>query len=96
MVGPHTQNFRDIISIFQNANAITVVSGFRVGDTKADLTDVVLTLLANTSEREALGHRAAEVMKQHTGASGRSAKALQQLIAAPSAGNKTPTEQTVQ
>jgi 3-deoxy-D-manno-octulosonic-acid transferase len=96
MVGPHTQNFRDIISIFQNANAVTVVSGFRVGDSKADLTDVVLTLLANTSEREALGRRASEVMKQHAGASARSAKALQELIAGSSAGNKTPTEQPVQ
>jgi 3-deoxy-D-manno-octulosonic-acid transferase len=90
LVGPHTENFRDIVSIFQSANAVTTVTGFRAGNNKADLTDVVLTLLANTSEREALGQRAAAVMKQHAGASRRTARALTELMANSSGGTTTP------
>lgn len=95
LVGPHTENFRDIIAIFQSANAVTTVRGFRMGNSNADLSDVVLTLLANTSEREALGRRAAEVLKLHTGASSRTAKALQELMAGSSAPERTPMEQPI-
>jgi 3-deoxy-D-manno-octulosonic-acid transferase len=95
LVGPHTENFRDIISIFHSANAVTTVTGFRVGDARADLTDVVLTLLANISEREALGRRAAEVMRQHKGASSRTAKALTGLMAGSSTVSGQSMEQPV-
>ncbi|HLQ51172.1 MAG TPA: hypothetical protein VK129_06710, partial [Terriglobales bacterium] len=80
LVGPHTENFRDIVGIFQSANAVKIVCGLRVGNTKADLSAVVLELLENASEREALGRRAAEVMKLHTGATSRTARALQALM----------------
>jgi len=81
LVGPHMENFRDIVAIFQDANAVKTVHGFRVGDVKADLSAVVLQLLESTSEREALGQRAGEVMKLQTGATARTAKALQELMA---------------
>ncbi len=80
LVGPHTENFRDIVGIFQSANAVKIVRGFRVGNTKADLSGVVLELLENASEREALGRRAADVLKLHTGATSRTARALQALM----------------
>jgi len=51
-----------------------------VGNTKADLSAVVLELLENASEREALGRRAADVLKLHTGATSRTARALQALM----------------
>ncbi len=80
LVGPHTENFRDIVGIFQSANAVKIVRGFRVGNTKADLSAVVLELLENASEREALGRRATDVLKLHTGATSRTARALQALM----------------
>src|SRR6266849_2748003 len=80
LVGPHTENFRDIVGIFQSANAVKIVRGFRVGNAKADLSGVVLELLENASEREALGRRATDVLKLHTGASSRTARALQSLM----------------
>ncbi|HZR27852.1 MAG TPA: 3-deoxy-D-manno-octulosonic acid transferase [Terriglobales bacterium] len=81
LVGPHVENFRDIIAIFQGANAAKTVRGFRVGDRKADLTEVVLQLLEDAVERQALGRRAAEVLRLHAGATARAALALQELAA---------------
>jgi len=101
LVGPHVENFRDIIAIFHAANAVKTVRGFRVGDMKADLSEVVLQLLEDTAERQALGRRAVEVMKLHTGATGRTAKALQELIAQssvadPATTNFGATERSIQ
>jgi 3-deoxy-D-manno-octulosonic-acid transferase len=95
LIGPHMENFRDIVAIFQTANAVKTVRGFRVGNVKADLSDVVLQLLENTSEREALGRRAAEVMKLQTGATARTAKALQELMTSSSIANPPLREQSI-
>ncbi|HTD23231.1 MAG TPA: 3-deoxy-D-manno-octulosonic acid transferase [Terriglobales bacterium] len=95
LVGPHMENFRDIVAIFQTANAVKTVHGFRVGNVNADLSNVVLQLLENTSEREALGQRAAEVMKLQTGATARTAKALQELMTSSSVVNPPLREQSI-
>jgi 3-deoxy-D-manno-octulosonic-acid transferase len=100
LVGPHVENFRDIIAIFHAANAVKTVRGFRAGDMKADLSEVVMQLLEDAAERQALGGRAAEVMKHHTGATTRTAKALQELIAQgsganPAAANPEATERSI-
>jgi 3-deoxy-D-manno-octulosonic-acid transferase len=95
LVGPHMENFRDIVAIFQTANAVKTVHGFRLGNVKADLSNVVLQLLENTSEREALGQRAAEVMKLQTGATARTAKALQELMTSSSVVNPPLREQSI-
>jgi len=96
LVGPHVENFRDIIAIFQAANAVKTVRGFRVGDIKADLSEVVLQLLEDAAERPALGRRAAEVLKLHTGATERTAKALQELLTAAPSANPLVTERSIQ
>ncbi len=48
LVGPHTENFRDIVGIFERAEALRVV-------TPESLAPTVLALLENDAEREAFG-----------------------------------------
>ena len=75
LVGPHTENFRDIIGIFEQAGAVRVVSpeGF-AGE--------LLRLLDDAGAREELGRRAAEVVRQQRGANERTLAALAKLLAA--------------
>jgi len=74
LVGPHTENFRDIIEAFRKADALQVV-------TAQSLTATVLQLLENDNERKALGCRAAEVMRWQRGATERTVSALLELLA---------------
>ena len=73
VVGPHTENFRDIIGVFQRDNALRVV-------TPESLTPTVLELLHDDAERARLGQRALEMMKQQQGATERTVAALLQLL----------------
>ena len=77
MVGPSTENFRDIITVFQRADALCVV-------TPASLTSTVLALLQDEAERARLGQSALDVMRQQQGATERTIAALLQLLAAES------------
>ena len=74
LVGPSTENFRDIIKVFLHAGALRVVN------TKS-LIPTVLQLLANTEERAALGARALEVMRSQQGATEKTISALLNLLA---------------
>ncbi len=74
LVGPHTENFRDIVDVFRKLDALRVV-------TAASLTTTVLQLLANRDERTALGRRAFEVMRSQRGATQRTVGALLELLA---------------
>jgi|SRR5579862_909396 len=73
LVGPHTENFRDIIRVFQSRNAVRVVN-------PVELPLVFMELISNPSERAALGRRAAETLESQTGASKRTAEAVQKLL----------------
>jgi 3-deoxy-D-manno-octulosonic-acid transferase len=73
VVGNHTENFREIVSLFQRRDAVRIV-GF------AELRLVLMELLANDSERLDLGRRAQETMRSQTGATARTLQALQTLI----------------
>jgi 3-deoxy-D-manno-octulosonic-acid transferase len=72
-VGPHTENFRDTVAIFQKADALRVV-------TSASLTPTVLGLLQDDVGRERLGQRAFEVIQTQQGATDRTIAALLQLL----------------
>jgi 3-deoxy-D-manno-octulosonic-acid transferase len=92
LVGPHTENFRDIIAIFRACQAVRVAYAFTEGSHKADLTPSVLELLGNEQEREALGRRAYETLCAQTGATARSAGELERLLAAsPDSAEASPT-----
>ena len=76
VVGNHTENFRDIVSLFQSRDALRIVG-------PAELPLVLLELLANDAERRALGKRAAETMRSQIGATARTAGELEKLLAEP-------------
>jgi len=74
LVGPHTENFRDIVEVFRRADALRVV-------TPQTLTPTILALLDNAVERETLGRNAREVMRSQQGATRRTADELLTLLA---------------
>jgi 3-deoxy-D-manno-octulosonic-acid transferase len=74
VVGNHTENFRDIMSLFHSRDAVRIVG-------PAELPLVFLELLANDTERKALGQRAAETMRSQIGATARTADELERLLA---------------
>ncbi|HEY4901594.1 MAG TPA: 3-deoxy-D-manno-octulosonic acid transferase [Terriglobales bacterium] len=75
IVGPSTENFRDMITVFRRADALRVV-------TPQSLTPTVLALLQDEGEREGLGQRALEIMGTQQGATERTVEALLQLLPA--------------
>jgi 3-deoxy-D-manno-octulosonic-acid transferase len=87
LVGPYTQNFRDIVEAFGKADALRVV-------TPQSLTPTVLNLLENDDERGALGRRAGEVVRSQQGATERTVSALLSLLPqrAPAAATVIATE----
>ena len=76
LVGPHTENFRDIIRIFQQSQALRVVA-------RETLAATVLELLANPEPCKQLGQRALEVLRTEQGATGRTVEALTSLLGVP-------------
>ena len=79
VVGNHTENFRDIIGLFQSRDALRVVG-------PAELPLVLMELISNEAERRALGQRAAETLRSQSGASEKTVAALENLLApAPAA-----------
>ncbi|HEY4975654.1 MAG TPA: glycosyltransferase, partial [Steroidobacteraceae bacterium] len=75
IVGPSTENFRDIIGVFQRSDALLVVR-------PQSLTSTVLALLQDEAERARLGQSALAVMQQQQGATERTIAALLQLLPA--------------
>jgi 3-deoxy-D-manno-octulosonic-acid transferase len=73
LVGPYTENFRDIVEVFRKADALRVIA-------PQSLTATVLQLLENHDERAALGCRAFEVMRSQRGATERTVSALLELL----------------
>jgi 3-deoxy-D-manno-octulosonic-acid transferase len=84
VVGNHTENFRDIVGLFQGRNAVRVVGA-------AELPLVLMELLENEDDRAALGRHALETIRSQTGATARTAQALQMLLAESSAHPGAPT-----
>ena len=74
VVGNHTENFRDIVSLFEGQNAVRIVG-------PAELPLAFLELLANDEERRSLGKRAAETVQSQIGATARTATGLEELLA---------------
>ena len=73
VVGPHTENFRDIVALFRRRDAVRIVE-------ISDLPLTLMHLLANESERRALGERAAKTVQSQMGATARTLDAIRGLI----------------
>lgn len=61
IVGPHTENFRDIVGLFRANDAVRVVGA-------SEFSTAIMNLLASDSERHALRKRAAETLQSQQGA----------------------------
>jgi 3-deoxy-D-manno-octulosonic-acid transferase len=84
VVGNHTENFRDIVGLFQGRDAVRVVGA-------AELPLVFMELLENDVDRAALGRHALETIRSQTGATARTAQALGMLLTEDSAHPGAPT-----
>jgi 3-deoxy-D-manno-octulosonic-acid transferase len=73
VVGPYTENFRDIVSLFKNDDAVCIA-------TPANLASTLLHLLNDHAESIELGRRAAEVLQSQSGATLRTLNALNTLL----------------
>jgi len=74
VTGNHTENFRDIVGLFQSRDAVRIVG-------LAELPLVLMHLLDHDVERTALGRRAKETVLSQMGATSRTVEALQALLA---------------
>ena len=74
VVGPHTFNFREIVSLFEQGNAVKVVIAENIGSQ-------FLELLNQPAERAGLGQRAKDLFAHHAGATRRTLDALNPLLA---------------
>jgi 3-deoxy-D-manno-octulosonic-acid transferase len=72
VTGNHTDNFRDIVGLFQSRDAVRIVG-------PAELPLVLMELLSNDAERTAMGHRAAETLRSQMGATKKTVEALCKL-----------------
>jgi 3-deoxy-D-manno-octulosonic-acid transferase len=72
LTGEHTENFREIMSCFEQNRAVVRCTTKNLGIT-------FLLLLRETAEREALGKRAQQVLVEQRGATARTLARLQQL-----------------
>ncbi len=73
IVGNHTENFRDIVGLFQSRDAVRVVG-------PAEFPLVLMELLSNEVERRALGCRGAETLRSQMGATQETLRILEQLL----------------
>jgi 3-deoxy-D-manno-octulosonic-acid transferase len=74
LVGPHTENFRDIVELFRSRDAVRMVS-------PSDLSSAFVELLAHGTLRRELGRRAAETLASQRGATQLTLRELRQLLA---------------
>jgi 3-deoxy-D-manno-octulosonic-acid transferase len=73
VIGNHYENFRDIIGLFQGQRAVRVAG-------PAEFPLVLMELIANETERRAMGRRAAETLQSQTGATEKTLAALEPLL----------------
>jgi 3-deoxy-D-manno-octulosonic-acid transferase len=74
VTGKHTENFRDIVALFQSRDAVRIVGS-------ADLARILMHLLADDAERSVLGRRAEETIRSQMGATSRTLEGLKTLLA---------------
>ena len=73
LVGPHTFNFREIVSIFKRDGALKIASAETMGQQ-------FLSLLSHSEERQQMGRLAKDLFARHAGATRRTLDALAPLL----------------
>jgi 3-deoxy-D-manno-octulosonic-acid transferase len=73
IVGTHTENFRDIVGLFQSRNAVRIVG-------LAELPLAFMELISDAAERVALGKRGQEALLSQKGATQRTLAALERFL----------------
>ena len=73
LVGPHMENFRDIVELFRSQDAVRIVR-------PSDLAHVMVGLLKNENDRRALGRRALEAFQSQRGATQFTMEKLRTLL----------------
>jgi 3-deoxy-D-manno-octulosonic-acid transferase len=73
LVGPHTFNFREIVSIFEQGGATKTVTAETLGQQ-------FVSLLSHAEERQQMGSRAKDLFAKHAGATSRTLDALAPLL----------------
>ena len=81
VVGPHTFNFREIVSIFEQGGALKIV-------TAESLESQLLALLGRPQERKRQGDLARELFAKHAGATRRTLESLAPLLARQERGRR--------
>ncbi|HWY03167.1 MAG TPA: 3-deoxy-D-manno-octulosonic acid transferase [Candidatus Acidoferrum sp.] len=74
VTGNHTENFRDIVALFQSRDALRIAG-------LAELPLILMQLLGDEVERRALGRRAKETIQSQMGATLRTLESLTKLMA---------------
>ena len=75
IVGPYTENFRDMVALFRQAGALVVA-------TAGELPQTLLGLLTDETRRRGVGARAREILRDNAGATTRTIVALEMLLGA--------------
>lgn len=78
VVGPHTENFRDIVTRFRAANAIVIADHNSLGETMLDL-------LRDPAKAQSWGRAARKVLDENSGATEKTLSALEVLLWMPEA-----------
>jgi 3-deoxy-D-manno-octulosonic-acid transferase len=81
LVGPHTENFRDIVNLFREAGAVRVVG-------PAELPLALTELTENDAQRMLMGQRALKTLQAQRGATERTLRLLQELLGEVSQGGQ--------
>jgi len=84
LVGPHTENFREVVQKFEAGGGVMVVRDAN------ELLAATFGLLADAAHRRQLGERAYAILQQNQGASERTLAELEKLLVSPPPGGTAP------
>jgi len=79
IVGPHTENFRQIVSDFYRADALVQVSS-SVADTGDDFAREVIRLLSDRKTAQSIGERAQDILMRNRGATECTVAAIEKIM----------------
>jgi 3-deoxy-D-manno-octulosonic-acid transferase len=79
IVGPHTENFRQVVSDFSRADAVVQVSS-PVADTGNNFASEIIRLLSDPKTAQSVGARALDILMKHRGATVCTVAAIESIL----------------